>query len=73
MMENIEDIDRLMDNFDMKTFWQKKKLKNIFLIYGAYMLVGTGFLIKAVIDASDAGAIPKGVDVSKDAKGMIVR
>lgn len=73
MMENMDDLDNLMDNFDMKTFWRKKDLAKIFITFGVYIAVGTGIMIKAVLDASDAGAVPQGINIGGDAKGLVIR
>lgn len=72
-MDNLEDLDDLMDNFSIKTFWQRKKLAHILAYYGAYMAVGTVFMVKAVLDASNAGAVPKGMNIKDDTKNWVVR
>lgn len=61
-MDSMDDLDNLMDNFDMKTVWQKKKLAIILTGYLLQSAIVGVWLIKAVLDASDAGAVPKGMD-----------
>jgi len=72
-MNDMDDLNNLMDNFDIHTFWRRKKL---LIILGVYLLqsavVGT-FLIKAVLDASDAGAVPKGMEPDFPGNPTVVR
>lgn len=72
-MKNMEELDNLMDNFDIHTFWQKKKLAQILAIYGVYLLAGSVVMIRAVINASDAGAVPKGMTFKDPGSSTVVR
>jgi hypothetical protein len=72
-MDSMDDLDDLMDNFDIKTFWRKKQLTHILAYYGIYVAVGTIFMVKKVLDASDAGAVPKGINIKSDSKKFIIR
>lgn len=61
-MNNMNDLDHLMDNFDIKTFWQKRKLGTILAIFVAQNAVTGVLLVRAVLNSSTAGAVPKGMD-----------
>lgn len=72
-MDDMDALDNLMDNFDIKTFWKKRELKEIVAVYTIYVAVGTVLLVKAVLDSSNAGAVPKGMDWTEGATTHVVR
>ena len=65
-MDNVEDLDFLMDNFDVKTFWQKKKIHMLFALFVTQSAVVGALLIKAVMENAVAGAVPKGMELNSD-------
>lgn len=60
-MNNMDDLNNLLDNFEVHSFWDRKRLLVILGVYVVANAVIGAVLIKAVLDASDAGAVPKGM------------
>lgn len=70
-MDSMDDLDNLMDNFDIKTFWNKRKLGTILAIYAIQSVVVGILLTKAVLDASEAGAVPKGMALDSAGRNIV--
>lgn len=72
-MKDMKDFDNLLDNFEVHSFWQKRRLLIIFGVYMLHSAIVGGIMIKSVINASNAGAVPKGTDVKFPGNPTVVR
>lgn len=60
-MNNMDDLNNLLDNFDLHAFWDKKKLAGIVFTYVVVNVVTNVFLTRAIIKLTVPGATPKGM------------
>lgn len=71
IMKNKGDLDNLIDNFDLHTFWNKREFLIKFGLYAAAQVVITGLFARSVMNMSESGAVPKGMTFGSDCPSIV--